>query len=243
MSLHYQPIVSLTNGRITGFEALLRWQHSELGTISPADFIPLAEETGLIETLGQWVLRQACRQMLIWNESRPADKQLEISVNLSSRQFTQADLVNGIMDSVHGSGLGASSLKLEITESVLMENAQRSIAMLNQLKEFDIKVCVDDFGTGYSSLSYLHTFPIDTLKIDKSFIGDMSRNYQNLEIVRTITMLARNLRLDVIAEGVETPEQYAQLRALGCQFAQGFHFSRPVDVDKATRLIQEDRRW
>ena len=243
MSLHYQPIVSLTNGKISGFEALLRWKHSELGLISPTEFIPLAEETGLIDSLGQWVLRQACHQMLIWNESRPAKDQLEISVNLSSRQFMRADLVNGIMDSIHGSGLGASSLKLEITESVLMENAQRSIAMLNQLKELDIKICVDDFGTGYSSLSYLHTFPIDTLKIDKSFIGDMSRNYQNLEIVRTITMLAQNLRLDVIAEGVETPEQHAQLRALGCQFAQGFHFSRPLDVDKATRLIQEDRRW
>jgi diguanylate cyclase (GGDEF)-like protein/PAS domain S-box-containing protein len=243
MSLHYQPIVSLTNGKISGFEALLRWEHAELGAISPADFIPLAEETGLIDSLGQWVLRQACRQMLIWNESRPANNQLEISVNLSSRQFTRADLVTGILDGIHGSGLGAASLKLEITESVLMENAQRSIAMLNQLKELDIKICVDDFGTGYSSLSYLHTFPIDTLKIDKSFIGDMSRNYQNLEIVRTITMLARNLRLDVIAEGVETPEQHAQLRALGCQFAQGFHFSRPLDVDKATRLIQEDRRW
>jgi diguanylate cyclase (GGDEF)-like protein/PAS domain S-box-containing protein len=243
MSLHYQPIVSLTNGKISGFEALLRWEHSELGAISPTDFIPLAEETGLIDSLGQWVLRQACRQMLIWNESRAAKDQLEISVNLSSRQFTRGDLVNGIMNSVHGSGLGAASLKLEITESVLMENAQRSITMLNQLKELDIKVCVDDFGTGYSSLSYLHTFPIDTLKIDKSFIGDMGRNYQNLEIVRTITMLARNLRLDVIAEGVETPEQYAQLRALGCQFAQGFHFSRPLDVEKATRLIQEDRRW
>jgi diguanylate cyclase (GGDEF)-like protein/PAS domain S-box-containing protein len=243
MSLHYQPIVSLTDGRISGFEALLRWEHSELGSISPTDFIPLAEETGLIDTLGQWVLRGACRQMLTWNENRPSDRQLEISVNLSSRQFMRTDLVDGIIDSVHGSGLGAASLKLEITESVLMENAQRSIAMLQQLKELDIKVCIDDFGTGYSSLSYLHTFPIDTLKIDRPFISDMSRNYQNLEIVRTITMLARNLRLDVIAEGVETPEQYAQLRALGCQFAQGFHFSRPIDAEKATRLIQEDRRW
>jgi diguanylate cyclase (GGDEF)-like protein/PAS domain S-box-containing protein len=243
MSLRYQPIVSMTSGRISGFEALLRWEHAELGTVSPADFIPLAEETGMIDSLGQWVLRQACRQTLIWNESRSSDNQLEISVNLSGRQFMQTDLVNGIIDCVHGTGLSAASLKLEITESVLMENAQRSVAMLNQLKELEIKVCVDDFGTGYSSLSYLHTFPIDTLKIDKSFIGDMSRNYQNLEIVRTITMLARNLRLDVIAEGVETPEQHAQLRALGCQFAQGFHFSRPLNVEKATRLIQEDRRW
>ncbi|MDA0340485.1 MAG: EAL domain-containing protein [Proteobacteria bacterium] len=243
MSLHYQPIVSLSNGKIRGFEALLRWNHAELGAVSPAEFIPLAEETGLIDTLGQWVLRQACGQTLLWNEGRPTDNQLEISVNLSSRQFMRADLVKGIMDSVHGSGLDPSSLKLEITESALMENAQRSVAMLKQLKELDIKVCVDDFGTGYSSLSYLHTFPIDTLKIDRSFINDMSQNYQNLEIVRTITILARNLRLDVIAEGVETPEQHAQLRALGCQFAQGYYFSRPVDVENATRLIHEDRRW
>lgn len=243
MTLHYQPIVSMTNGRISGFEALLRWNHGELGPISPAEFIPLAEETGLIYTLGQWVLRQACRQMLTWNEGRSANDQLEISVNLSSRQFSRMDLVSGIVDSLHGSGLGASALKLEITESALMENAQRSVEMLNQLKELDIKVCVDDFGTGYSSLSYLHTFPIDTLKVDKSFVHDMSRNYQNLEIVRTITMLAHNLRLDVIAEGVETPEQYAQLRALGCEFAQGYYFSRPVDAEGASRLILEDRRW
>ena len=243
MTLHYQPIISLTTGQINGFEALLRWNHGKLGSISPGEFIPLAEETGLIYTLGQWVLRQACRQMMQWNQDRGPNDQLEISVNLSSRQFSRLDLVSSIVDSLHGSGLDASALKLEITETALMENAQRSVDMLNQLKELDIKVCIDDFGTGYSSLSYLHTFPIDTLKVDRSFVQDMGRNYKNLEIVRTITMLAHNLRLDVIAEGVETPEQYAQLRALGCEFAQGYFFSRPIDAEGATRLILEDRRW
>jgi len=167
-----------------------------------------------------------------------------ISVNFSSRQFMRAGLVKGIMDSVHGSsGLDPSSLKLEITESALMENTQRSVAMLKQLKELDIKVCADNFGTGYSSLSYLYTFPIDALKVDRSFINDMSQNYQNLEIVRAITILAQNLRLDVIAEGTEIPEQHTQLRTLGCQVAQGYYFSRPVEVENATRLIHEDRRW
>ncbi len=243
MTLNYQPIVSLTNGQISGFEALLRWDHKDLGSISPADFIPVAEETGLIYTLGQWVLDQACKQMLIWNMERPLDNQFEISVNLSSRQFGNADLVNMIIDSLNSSGLSASTLKLEITESALMENAARSVQMLNQLKELDIKVCIDDFGTGYSSLSYLHTFPIDTLKVDKSFVKDMSKNFQNMEIIRTITMLAHNLRLDVIAEGVESAKQHAQLSALGCQFAQGYYFSRPVNKHDASRLILENRRW
>jgi diguanylate cyclase (GGDEF)-like protein/PAS domain S-box-containing protein len=243
MTLHYQPIISLADGRIHGFEALMRWNHADLGLISPTDFIPLAEETGLIYMLGQWVLRRACRQILDWNERKLTARPLEISVNLSGRQFSQLDLVGGIVDSLRGAGLDASCLKLEITESALMANARRSAEMLKQLKDLNIKVCVDDFGTGYSSLSYLHTFPIDTLKIDKSFVADMGHNQQNLEIVRTITMLARNLKLDVIAEGVETPEQLAQLRALGCQYAQGYLFSRPLDAEATERLLIQDRRW
>lgn len=221
----------------------MRWDHGYLGTIAPSDFIPLAEETGLIDTLGKWVLRQACKQMLIWNTGRAENQQLEISVNLSSRQFSHLNLVSEIVENLQVAGLAASSLKLEITESALMGNAHRSVEMLNQLKELDIKICVDDFGTGYSSLSYLHTFPIDTLKIDKSFIHGMGRNRQNLEIVRTITMLARNLRLDVIAEGVEDSDQHTQLQALGCQFAQGYYFSEPIDADAATSLLLENRYW
>ena len=243
MQIHYQPIISLRDGVISGFEALLRWKHRIRGNISPSEFIPLAEETGLIYELGQWVLYQACLQTLHWNNEREPEKALELSINLSGTQFADPNLVNGVLDNLDKSGLKAKNLKLEITESVLMENAPRSIDMLNQLKEHDIKVCVDDFGTGYSSLSYLHTFPIDTLKVDRSFVNDMGRNYKNMEIIRTITMLAHNLKLDVIAEGVETAEQHAQLSALGCQYAQGFYFSRPVDSNDASNLIQLDRRW
>ena len=243
MQIHYQPIISLRDGVISGFEALLRWKHRIRGNISPSEFIPLAEETGLIYELGQWVLYQACLQTLHWNNEREPEKALELSINLSGKQFADPNLVNGVLDNLDKSGLTAKNLKLEITESVLMENAPRSIDMLNQLKEHDIKVCVDDFGTGYSSLSYLHTFPIDTLKVDRSFVNDMGRNYKNMEIIRTITMLAHNLKLDVIAEGVETAEQHAQLSALGCQYAQGFYFSRPIDSNDASNLIQLDRRW
>lgn len=243
MVLNFQPIVSLSDGRIRGFEALARWRHAERGDIPPSEFIPLAEETGMIVELGQWVLRTACAQMVQWNRDFAPRDPFEISVNLSGRQFTQMDLVRMVTDSLEGTGLQANCLKLEITESALMENAQRSAQMLRHLKELDIKVCVDDFGTGYSSLSYLHTFPIDTLKIDKSFVQDMGRNRHNLEIVRTIALLAQNLRLDVIAEGVETPEQLAQLRAIGCGYAQGYLFSRPLTADNVRRLLAENRVW
>ncbi len=243
MVLNFQPIVSLSDGKIRGFEALARWRHAERGDIPPSEFIPLAEETGMIVELGQWVLRNACAQMVEWNEAFPEIGPFEISVNLSGRQFTQIDLVRMVTNSLEGTGLKANCLKLEITESALMENAQRSAQMLRHLKELDIKVCVDDFGTGYSSLSYLHTFPIDTLKIDKSFVQDMGRNRHNLEIVRTIALLAQNLRLDVIAEGVETPEQLAQLRAIGCGYAQGYLFSRPLTADNVRRLLAENRVW
>ena len=243
MELHYQPIISMRDRTISGFEALLRWSHRSRGVISPNEFIPLAEETGLIYDLGQWVLGKACKQIAAWNKSKKKEDQLEISINLSSRQFSDPNLVEGIVENIEKSGFDAEFLKIEITESALMQNAQRSVSMLNQLKDLNIKVCVDDFGTGYSSLSYLHTFPIDTLKIDRSFVHDMSRNFRNMEIIRTIIMLAHNLKLDVIAEGVETGEQDAQLSALGCQFAQGFYFSRPINSSDAALLIQQNHRW
>ena len=243
MELHYQPIISMRDRSISGFEALLRWSHRSRGAISPNEFIPLAEETGLIYDLGQWVLKKACEQIAGWNKDKSKEEQLEISINLSGRQFSDPNLVVGIVENIEKSGFNAEFLKIEITESALMENAQRSVSMLNQLKDLNIKVCVDDFGTGYSSLSYLHTFPIDTLKIDRSFVHDMSRNFRNMEIIRTIIMLAHNLKLDVIAEGVETAEQYAQLSALGCQFAQGFYFSRPVNSSDAALLIQQNHQW
>jgi diguanylate cyclase (GGDEF)-like protein/PAS domain S-box-containing protein len=243
MAVHFQPIISLASGRIRGFEALARWRHGERGHVPPADFIPLAEETGMIVEIGQWVLRQACENMVRWRDMfKPADP-LEMSVNLSSRQFNQIDLVRMVTNSLEGTGLDPSTLKLEITESALMENAHLSAQMLHDLKELKIQICVDDFGTGYSSLSYLHTFPIDTLKIDKSFVQDMGRNRHNLEIVRTIALLAQNLRLDVIAEGVETPEQLAQLRAIGCGYAQGYLFSQPLEAEGVEALLRENRSW
>ena len=192
--------------------------------------------------LGTVGLGEACKQIAAWNKSKKKEDQLEISINLSSRQFSDPHLVEGIVENIEKSGFDAEFLKIEITESALMQNAQRSVSMLNQLKDLNIKVCVDDFGTGYSSLSYLHTFPIDTLKIDRSFVHDMSRNFRNMEIIRTIIMLAHNLKLDVIAEGVETGEQDAQLSALGCQFAQGFYFSRPINSSDAALLIQQNHR-
>jgi diguanylate cyclase (GGDEF)-like protein/PAS domain S-box-containing protein len=243
MRLHYQPIIDIRRGKLAGFEALLRWFHAERGEISPVEFIPVAEETGTIFALSQWALRTAAQQMAEWNAARPSNERLEISVNLSGRQFARPDAVSGIIECLEGVGLPANLLKIEITESTLMADVDRSTQMLDRLKAADIKICVDDFGTGYSSLSYLHTFPIDTLKIDKSFIQDMTSNYQNLEIVRTITMLGQNLRLDVIAEGVETPEQLGQLRALDCQYAQGFLFSKPMSAADATAFLAEDKSW
>ncbi len=243
MRLHYQPIINIRRGKIAGFEALLRWFHAERGEISPIEFIPVAEETGSIFPLSQWVLRTAARQITEWNTARATSDELEISVNLSGRQFARPDAVSGIIDCLEGVGLPAHLLKIEITESTLMEDVDRSTEMLDRLKAANIKICVDDFGTGYSSLSYLHTFPIDTLKIDKSFIQDMSSNYQNLEIVRTITMLGQNLRLDVIAEGVETPDQLGQLRALDCHYAQGFLFSKPLSAADMTAFLAEDKSW
>jgi EAL domain-containing protein (putative c-di-GMP-specific phosphodiesterase class I) len=180
---------------------------------------------------------------VVWNKKYDGLDPFEVSVNLSGRQFAQVDLVKMVTHSLEATGLAANCLKLEITESALMENAARSADMLRHLKDLDIRVCVDDFGTGYSSLSYLHTFPIDTLKIDKSFVHDMGRNRQNLEIVRTIALLAQNLRMEVIAEGVETPEQLAQLRAIGCGYAQGFLFSRPRTAESIEKMLSENRSW
>ena len=241
MELYYQPIISLETHRLRGFEALLRWHRDGHGVVSPQDFIPVAEEIGLIGELGDWVLAAACGQMKAWNADRAPDQMLEMSVNLSSRQFSELDLVERIVARLDG--LDARALKLEITESVLMDNAARTTAMLQTLKSHNIRVCIDDFGTGYSSLSYLHTFPIDTLKIDKSFVQDMTRNRQNLEIIRTITLLARNLRLDITAEGVETAEQLTQLQALGCNSVQGFMFAPPLTATAAQALIAENREW
>jgi diguanylate cyclase (GGDEF)-like protein len=236
--LHYQPIISLETWRISGFEALLRWQHPEHGIISPLTFIPLAEETGMIIPIGQWVLREACRQARIWQDQFPSDPPLSISVNLSGKQFLQVDLIERIEEILIETGLQASSLEIEITESAIIENIDSATLMLRQLKALGIRLSLDDFGTGYSSLSYLHRFPIDTIKIDRSFVSRMN-SPKNSEIVRTIVTLAGNLGLSVIAEGVETREQILHLTGLNCDLVQGYLLSKPIDGEAMRDLIEE----
>ena len=235
--LYYQPVVLLESGRITDFEALVRWQHPDRGLISPAEFIPLAEETGLIIPIGWWVLREACRQMRAWHMKFPFTEPLTINVNISGKQFEQPDLIEQIRLILQETGFDGRSLKLEITESVLMENAESATAMLVQLQEVGIRFSMDDFGTGYSSLSYLHRFPIDTLKIDRSFILGLDVDIEKIEIIRTIVALACNLGMNVIAEGVETRQQLYQLKALQCEFGQGYFFSKPLDSETTEALI------
>jgi diguanylate cyclase (GGDEF)-like protein/PAS domain S-box-containing protein len=235
--LNYQPIVSLDTGKISSFEALVRWRHPERGLVMPSDFITIAEETGLIVPLGQWVLGEACRQMREWQKFFQVDEAVTISVNLSSRQFSQSDLIEQVASALRDTELPAHSLKLEITESMVMENIDTAIDMLAQLRGLGIGLSIDDFGTGYSSLSYLHRFPIDTLKIDRSFVAQMTDNSENAEIVRTIVTLARSLSMDVIAEGVESYEQLRQLGNLGCDYGQGYLFSKPVAVSQAIELL------
>ena len=242
MMVYYQPIVALDTGKLAGFEALVRWQHPQRGFVSPSDFIAIAEETGLIVELGRLVLQEACRQMRAWQLAHPLRKGLSISVNLSGKQFTQPNLIDQIKEILLETGLDPHSLKLEITESVVMENAEIAKSMLMQLRSLGVKLSIDDFGTGYSSLSYLHRFPVNTLKIDRSFIGDMSLGDENMEIVRTIMTLASNLGMDVVAEGVETEKQLAQLKEMKCEYGQGYLFSRALDAGAASALLQDERR-
>jgi diguanylate cyclase (GGDEF)-like protein/PAS domain S-box-containing protein len=235
--LHYQPIVSLNGGRVIGFEALLRWQHPTRGLITPAEFIPVAEETGLIIPIGQRVLREACRQLYAWNHRFPVNPPLTISVNLSSKQFMQPNLLDQIRKALKESRLDPHRLQLEITESVIMEQAESTSATVHELKAMGIQLYIDDFGTGYSSLSYLHRFAVDALKIDRSFSSRMHVSRKDLEIVRTIIALAQNLGIHAIAEGVESVEQLAQLQALKCEFGQGYYFSKPIAAQEAESLM------
>jgi len=235
--LHYQPIVSLENNRITGFEALVRWWHPERGLVFPDEFIPVAEENGLIMPIGKWVLREACRQVRTWQDAARDNMPLSVSVNLSGKEFSQTGLIAQVSNVLEETGLAARSLELEITESAVMENSKSASAMLGQLKGLGVKLQIDDFGTGYSSLSNLHNFPVDVLKIDRSFVNRMGPGDKNSEIVQTIVQLGHNLGMEVTAEGVETAEQLNRLRALGCEYAQGYHFSKPVDGELAERQI------
>ena len=240
LTLDYQPIVSLRSGRIAGFEALLRWLHPSRGMVSPLEFISVAEETGLIIPIGQWVLNKACRQTREWQKQHPQTPPLQVSVNLSPKQFMQRDLIDQISLALDSGGLSPASLKVEITEGMVMQNVESTMHMLGQLQALGVTISLDDFGTGYSSLSYLHRFPISTLKIDQSFVSSMTNNQESLEIVRTILGLARNLKMEVIAEGVETLEQAMELKAMNCEYGQGYYFSRALNAEGAVGLLSSD---
>ena len=238
LTLHYQPIVSLSTGEIEGFEALARWQHPQRGFVPPDTFIAIAEDTGLIVPIGQWILAEACRQASVWQSQFP-ERRLTVCVNLSGRQFAQSNLLAQIDEALAANRLSIGVLKLEITESILIENPDTAATILQALRSRQIQLCIDDFGTGYSSLSYLHRFPAHTLKIDRSFVSHMDISEENREIVRTVIALAHNLGMTAIAEGIETPEHLFQLRQLQCAQGQGYLFAKPLDADRATALIAD----
>lgn len=235
--LHYQPLVSVQSGRVVGFEALVRWHHPSRGLIFPDEFVAVAEDSGLILPMGQLVLAEACKQLRVWQNQHPELHELVMAVNLSAKQFLQNDLISWIEQTVLESGLEMKNLKLEITESVVMENAHSARGMLQRLKSLGVQVSIDDFGTGYSSLSYLHQFPIDTLKVDRSFIHRIEGREEDVEIVRAIITLAHNLGMGVVAEGVETVHQARELTAMGCDLFQGYLFSRPLPPEDAEQLL------
>jgi len=241
--LLYQPIVSLEAGRIIGFEALVRWQHPERGLILPAEFIPAAEETGLIVRICQWVIREACDQLRQWQLQLPTTPLLTISLNLSGKQFTQLNLIDQIHQILQETGLAASALRLELTEGAIMDGAESAATTLLQLRDLGVQLSIDDFGIGYSSLGRLSRFPINGLKIDRSFVSQMGIDVASSEIVETIVTLAHRLSVDVTAEGVETAEQLAQLRALKCDYGQGYFFSQPLDSEVAEALIVTNPQW
>ncbi|WP_052812673.1 EAL domain-containing protein [Desulfonatronum thioautotrophicum] len=238
--LFYQPIVSLQTGATTGVEALIRWQHPERGMVSPAEFIPLAEETGLILPMGRWVLQTACSDLCDMARNANISEPFMVSVNLSGKQFAQPDLYEQVEAILQGTGFPPECLKLEITESVVMDNAEEATRILERLKKLNIKISIDDFGTGYSSLSYLHRFSADILKVDRSFVSRMHLGGENLEIIRTIVTLAQALKMQVIAEGVETRDELSALASLNCDYAQGFYFAKPMPLDQLQRTALRD---
>ncbi|HYW10178.1 MAG TPA: GGDEF domain-containing phosphodiesterase, partial [Longimicrobium sp.] len=241
LRVHYQPVIALEAGAISGFEALCRWEHPERGLIFPDAFISLAEETGLILPLGMQVLAAACRTLREW-QRRPGFEGLTMAVNLSPKQFAQADLVERVDAALRDAGIEPGTLRLEITESVILHDTDPVTATLERLKELGVKLYLDDFGTGYSSLSYLHRIPLDALKIDRGFVRPGSGT-ESAHLVRTILAMARALDVAVVTEGVETAETLESLRRLGCEFAQGYFFAHPMDEAAAGALLAADPRW
>lgn len=236
--LHYQPEVDLHSKEVVGFEALIRWEHPEHGLIPPTEFIPFAEESGLILPLGEWGLKEACRQINEWRKLSSDKVNLRVSVNLSAKQFSAPDLPKQISSALKEAGLTGHDLRLEVTESCLMPNSEAALVMLEELRELGVGLQMDDFGTGYSSLNYLHRFPFDTLKIDRSFVQDLCESSHSWQIVRSIIDLARSLKLNVVAEGIETMPQLTCLQRLGCRFGQGYLFAKPLRASAITSLLQ-----
>ena len=240
LRINYQPILAAQSDALIGFEALVRWHHPKHGLISPAEFVPVAEDSDLIIAIDRYVMREACEQVSAWQARYPAQSPLTVSVNLSSQQFSRTDLLPYVMSVLKETGLRAEHLKLEITEGIMMSRSPAAQASLNGLRELGVKLHIDDFGTGYSSLSYLQDLPTDTLKIDRSFISKMG-NKEGAELVSTILSMARTLGMQVVAEGVETAAQLAQLKRLECDFVQGYLFSKPLDKDEAESFLTRGR--
>jgi diguanylate cyclase (GGDEF)-like protein len=237
--LHYQPVVALASGEITAVEALVRWEHPSRGQLDPGEFIPIAEDTGMIEAIGRWVEESASRQVLAWHEQRPDDRPIDLCVNVSARQVAHRDFAASVADVLSRTGLDPGHLRLEITESALVEESAVATASLEALSEMGVSLILDDFGTGYSSLAYLNRFPLDALKIDRSFVDALGIEQERTAIVEAIIGMARALSLDVIAEGVENEAQLSELRRLGCDFAQGHLFSRALPAEKIGRLLSD----
>jgi len=237
LQVYYQPIVSLHDDNLSGFEALIRWQRPGFGLVAPGGFISVAEETGLIVSIGSWVLREACRQMYAWQLQFRPEPPLTIAVNFSGKQFLQPDLVEQVAQILRETFLDPTSLGVEFTESVAMQDAQRTARVLSELKALGVHTSIDDFGTGYSSLSHLRRLPLDILKLDRSFVSEMENSNENREIVHTIISLAHILDMDVVAEGIETVEQANQLRSLGCKYAQGYFFFKPMNQASVETLL------
>jgi diguanylate cyclase (GGDEF)-like protein/PAS domain S-box-containing protein len=237
LRVHYQPIICLTNGQLKGIEALVRWQHPVRGLISPGEFVPIAEETGLILAIDYWVMQSACYQLRDWQEQYPELDQLSVSVNLSANHFSHDGLLEFLDRVFAETGLSANSLKLEVTESAVIKNPEAARKLLEALRERGVQVCLDDFGTGYSSLSYLQCFPFNVLKIDRSFINQLTANVGNQEILKAIINLGLTLNMKVVAEGVETPEQLVKLKNFNCPYAQGYWFSKPINSEEMAALL------
>ena len=241
--VNYQPIIHLGSGKIRGFEALMRWEHPSRGRVSPLEFIPVCEETGLIVPLGQWILQEACQQLKQWSQEKSSPQPLFMSVNVSGAQLQMPDFIDRLREVIDQTGIQSPALKLEITENTAMEDVEATIEIFQRLRSLNINLGLDDFGTGYSSLSYLHRLPVQTLKIDKAFVQDLEHSRESQAIAKTIIALARTLKLRTIAEGIETLPQLRFLRALGCDYGQGFFFSPPLNPHQTSQLLAQAPDW